>query len=155
TVRHDWVTLSIANEYLKSQQPKLFCVALAETDDWGHERRYDRVLQAANYFDESLRTLWVSLQASRRYRGKTSLVILTDHGRGHGIDDWVSHKSTIPGSAEIWIAVIGPDTPDRGEAKSAGTYSQSQVAATILRFYGLDHRDFNPDSARPIGAAFE
>ena len=62
TVRHDWVTLSIANEYLKSQQPKLFYVALAETDDWGHERRYDRVLQAANYFDESLRTLWTTLQ---------------------------------------------------------------------------------------------
>lgn len=155
TVRHDWVTLSIANEYLKSQQPKLFYVALAETDDWGHERRYDRVLQAANYFDESLRTLWTSLQASRRYRGKTSLVILTDHGRGHGVDDWVSHKSTIPGSAEIWIAVIGPDTPGRGEEKSAGSYSQSQVAATILRFYGLDHRDFNPDSARPIDAAFK
>ena len=155
TVRHDWVTLSIANEYLKSQQPKLFYVALAETDDWGHERRYDRVLQAANYFDESLRVLWTSLQASRRYRGKTSLVILTDHGRGHGVDDWVSHKSTIPGSAEIWIAVIGPDTPGRGEEKSAGSYSQSQVAATILRFYGLDHRDFNPDSARPIDAAFK
>ena len=155
TVRQDRSTFSIANEYLKSQQPKFFYVALAETDDWGHERRYDRVLQAAHYFDESLRALWATLQGSDRYRGKTSLVILTDHGRGHTVDNWVSHNSKIPGSAEIWIAVIGPDTPDRGEENSAGTYSQSQVAATILRFYGLDHRDFNPGSARPIGAAFK
>ena len=155
TVRHDWVTLSIANEYLKSQQPKLFYVALAETDDWGHERRYDRVLQAANYFDESLRTLWTTLQASSRYRGKTSLVILTDHGRGHTVDNWISHTSKIKGSAEIWIAVIGPDTPNRGEGKSAGSYTQSQVAATILRLYGLDHRDFNSNCAESIGAAFK
>ncbi len=155
TVRHDWVTLTIANEYLKSQQPKLFYVALAETDDWGHERRYDRVLQAASYFDESLRILWGTLQASPRYRGKTSLVILTDHGRGHTVDNWTSHSSKVPGSAEIWIAVIGPDTPNRGEEGSKGSFSQSQVAATILRLYGLDHRDFNPDCARPIGAAFK
>ena len=154
TVRHDWVTLTIANEYLKSQQPKFFYVALAETDDWGHERRYDRVLQAANYFDESLRTLWATLQGSPMYRGKTSLVILTDHGRGHTVDDWVSHSARITGSAEIWIAVVGPDTPNRGEEGSKGTFSQSQVAATILRLYGLDYRDFNSDCARPIGAAF-
>ena len=154
TVRHDWVTMTLANEYLKSRQPKFFYLALAETDDWGHERRYDRVLQAAHYFDESLRILWTTLQANSRYRGKTSLVILTAHGRGHTVDNWISHTSKIEGSAEIWIAVIGPDTPNRGEEKSMGSYSQSQVAATILRFYGLDHRDFNPNCAGPISAAF-
>ena len=70
------------------------------------------------------------------------------------MDNWISHTSKIEGSAEIWIAVIGPDTPNRGEEKSMGSYSQSQVAATILRFYGLDHRDFNPNCAGPISAAF-
>ncbi len=155
TVRHDWVTVTLANEYLKKYTPKLTYVALGETDDWAHERRYDRVLEAIHQFDESLRILWQTIQSHDVLRGRTTLVIASDHGRGSTVENWVSHNTKTEGSDDIWIAVIGPDTPNRGEAKSTKPYFQNQIAATILRLYGLDHKDFNPNCGEPIDAAFE
>ena len=80
---------------------------------------------------------------------------LTDHGRGVTPADWVEHDEGIAGSADIWIAVIGPDTPDRGEVAPYPTVHQADVAATLLRFFGLDPRAFNPEAGPPIPAALQ
>ena len=71
------------------------------------------------------------------------------------MDDWTSHGSEVPGSDETWIAVFGPDTPNRGELQDTPTYTQSHIAATILRFYGLEVDHFNPEAEGPIEEAFE
>ncbi|MCP5117451.1 MAG: hypothetical protein GY953_42040, partial [bacterium] len=54
TVRHDYITIEMALEYLRTVQPRVLYVALGETDDWAHDHRYDRYLEAANYFDQCL-----------------------------------------------------------------------------------------------------
>ncbi len=153
--RSDAVTFNIALEYLKTQRPRLLYIALDESDDWGHARRYDRLLDYIHVADGYLRRLWQTLQSIDQYRGTTTLLLTTDHGRGITPSDWVDHDQGIEGSEDIWIAVIGPDTPRRGELAPCETVHQSDVAATLLRFFGLDVLAFNPQAGPPIAAAFE
>jgi hypothetical protein len=153
-VRHDTVTLGLALGYLKRYKPKFFYLALGETDDWAHERRYDRMVQAISLFDSALRDLWETLQSMEPYRGRTTLIVTTDHGRGNGLDQWMSHGADVSGSNETWIGVFGPDTPNLGEIRDQPNYTASHIAATILGFYGLDYRAFNPKAAPPISEAF-
>ena len=109
-VRYDAFTGQGALAYLKLKQPRVLYVALGETDDWAHDGRYDFYLDSARRSDDFLRELWETLQAMPQYAGKTSLVITTDHGRGHTRSGWKSHGASIPGSDLVWVAVMGPDT---------------------------------------------
>lgn len=153
-VRHDAVTLPLGLHYLKTKQPRLFYLSLAETDDWAHMRRYDRTLQAAHHLDRSLRALWTTLQSMDKYRDKTTLIFTTDHGRGRTLQDWKSHRAEIPGSNEIFIGVFGPDTPNQGVMRATAGHTQGQVAATILKFFGLERSLLDSRAARPIVEAF-
>jgi len=152
--RPDTPTFYLALEHLKAHRPRLLYIAFGETDDWAHARRYDRLLDALHIYDDYLRILWQTLESMDEYRGRTTLVITTDHGRGVRPKDWVEHDAGIKGSEDIWVAVIGPDTPDRGEVAPAATVYQADVAATILRLLGLDPRAFDAAAGPPIAAAF-
>jgi hypothetical protein len=151
---NDVLTTRIALAYIKTQKPRVLWLGLSQSDDWAHARRYDRLLDYLHLADRFLEQLWGTLQSIDQYRGRTTLIITTDHGRGLTPKDWIDHDAGIEGSEDIWIAVIGPDTPDRGELAPAETVHQSDVAATMLRLLGLDWRDFNPDAGPPIAAAF-
>ena len=151
--RSDAVTFNLALEYLKARRPRLLYIALGESDDWAHARRYDRLLDYINVFDGYLKVLWDQAQSLDAYRDRTTLIVTTDHGRGVTPSDWVDHDEGIEGSEDIWIAVIGPDTPDRGELAPYPTVHQADVAATLLRFFGLDPAKFNPAAGPPIPAA--
>ncbi len=149
------MTPGLALEFIETHRPKFFYLSLGEMDDWAHERRYDRYLETIHLFDDALGELWTLLQSMETYRGKSTVIITTDHGRGKSLDDWPSHGGNVPGSDETWIAVLGPDTPAHGEIADAPEYSQSHIASTILAFYGLDYRDFNSQASPPIAEALE
>lgn len=151
---NDVLTFEIARAYLRRNQPRVLWLGLSQSDDWAHARRYDRLLDYLHLADGLLAELWDTLQSLERYRGRTTLIVTTDHGRGNGPHNWVDHDAGIEGSENIWVAVIGPDTPARGEAGPSPDVSQSDVAATILRLLGLDYREFNPSAGPPIEAAF-
>ena len=153
SVRQNAFTEALAFAYLEEFQPRFLYLALDETDEWAHGRRYDRTVEAIRNFDETLRLLWELLQSMDAYRDKTTLVITTDHGRGQTPDDWTSHGKDVPGAEEIWIAIIGPDTTAQGIVRDHAPLQQTQIAATILRFFGLDPGDFNPQAGEPIGLA--
>jgi hypothetical protein len=154
-VRHDALTVRQALRYLTRYRPRVLYLALDETDDWAHDRRYDRVLDSANHFDEALRRLWTTLQSFDQYRDRTTLVITVDHGRGATLDDWIDHGEDTPGAEEIWLAVIGPDTPDLGVVADAPTVHLADVAATVLGLLGLDPWEFNPHAGPAVPLAFE
>jgi hypothetical protein len=139
---NDALTFRMAQAYLVKNQPRLMWLALLNSDDWAHADRYDRYLEYLHLVDTLLAELWQTLQSLDAYRDRTTLIITTDHGRGVRGSDWAEHEITIPGSDDIWLAVIGPDTPDEGEATDTGTLYQGQVAATILELLGLDPADF-------------
>ncbi len=155
SVRHDAITAGLALAYVKTYQPRLLYLALGETDDWAHDRRYDRVIHAARFFDDRLRDLWSLLQSTEHYRDRTTLVITTDHGRGSTLENWTSHRGDIDGAEDVWIAVIGPDTPNRGEVAPTPALHTSNVAGTVLKLLGLDTQEFNPQAGAPISLAFK
>ena len=94
-------------------------VGYGETDNWAHQGRYDLVLESAHGFDHFVQQLWETMQAMPEYRGQTTFILTTDHGRGSGLVEWKEHGVDEKGSENIWIAVMGPDTPARGEREES------------------------------------
>jgi arylsulfatase A-like enzyme len=148
-VRYDAITFRGALEHLKAEKPRVLYLSLGETDDWAHAGRYELYLDAAAVADDQLRRLWETLQSIDTYRGKTTLVIATDHGRGDGPQGWKNHSVDIKGSNRMWMAVMGPDTPARGALKNVEA-TQSQVAATVAALLGEDFTTHDPRVAKAL-----
>jgi hypothetical protein len=147
---NDALTFRIALAFLKKHQPRMLWIGLGQSDDWAHARRYDRLLDYLHLADAFIAELWQTLQSIDRYRDRTTLIITTDHGRGRTPKDWVEHDAGIEGSQDIWLAIIGPDTPALGEVRNHPDVTQSDIAATMLQYLGLDYRRFNADAGPPV-----
>jgi hypothetical protein len=139
-----------AVETVDARRPRVLLFALGEPDEWGHARRYDRYLDSIRRCDRLLQQLWEKLQTLPEYRGTTTLVLTTDHGRGPNSGDWVRHNRSTPGSDETWLAALGPDTPALGERRDTPPVHQAQVAATVAALLGEDFRAAAPAAAPPI-----
>jgi hypothetical protein len=150
---NDVLTYRIAREYLKKNRPRVLWLGLGQSDDWAHARRYDLVLDYLHLADSLIADLWQTLQSMEPYRGRTTLIITTDHGRGRTPADWAEHDAGIQGCQDIWIAILGPGTPALGEARDFPDVTQSDVAATMLESLGLDWRAFNADAGPPVPRA--
>jgi phosphopentomutase len=145
----DVITMQVAREYLLKHKPRVFFIGLGETDEWGHGRRYDRYLHAANRADAFVGKLWDLLQSLPEYKDQTSLVLGCDHGRGSTIRDWTDHGAKVEGAEFVWSAVLGPDTPALG-VRSDVNATLSQIAATLATLVGEDFRAASPKSAAPL-----
>jgi Metalloenzyme superfamily len=141
---------NVALRHLAQRRPRVVFVGYGETDEWSHAGRYDRLLRSARAFDDYLRELWTFVQSHPDYRGVTTLVVTTDHGRGRTSRDWTDHGRDVDGAEEMWLAVIGPDTPVLGERRNAAPVTQAQIASTIAALLGLDYRHAQPRAAAPI-----
>ncbi len=148
---YDSFYLHAALEYLKEKKPRILWLALSETDEWAHEGRYDLYLYAAHGMDACARDLWMLAQALPDYRDKTTIILTCDHGRGGGPKEWRNHGASVAGAENIWLAVIGPDTPPLGERTNAPPIRQSQIAATLAALLGEDYHGAVPKSAPAIG----
>jgi hypothetical protein len=135
--------------YMKAKKPRVLFVGLLETDAWAHRGAYPEYLNAAHRGDSYLRQLWELVQSMPQYRGKTTLIVLPDHGRGEGAK-WTSHGEAIPESKQTWMAFLGPDTAALGERKQAGPVTESQIAATVAALLGEDYHGATPKSGAPI-----
>jgi len=145
----DVVTLGAATSALERRKPRELYIGLGETDEWGHGRRYDLYLDAANKADRFLAETWERIQKDPQYKDKTALVITTDHGRGSTRADWTDHGKNVTGAENIWIAVMGPDTPALGEREGVEA-TQSQIAATVAALVGEDFTMASPKAAKPL-----
>lgn len=139
--------------YVAAEKPRLLFVGYGETDEWAHNGRYDLVLQSAHHVDAFVRELWTAMQAMPQYKDKTTFVVTTDHGRGDGPENWKHHDWNVEGAENMWIALLGPDTPALGERVNAAPVTQSQIAATVAAFFGKDWRSFNPQAGAPLAEA--
>lgn len=149
--RQDFLTYYLAKEYIEKNKPKAFFLSFDETDELAHEAKYKEYLFAANSFDKYVEDLWNYCQSQPQYKDKTTFVITTDHGRGDKIkSQWTSHGQKIADCYQIWLAVLGPDTPALGEVKSEGQLFQNQIAKTVAKFLGYDF-----DNGKPVGDVIE
>ena len=137
-------------EHLKTHHPRVLFVGFGDTDNWAHSGRYDAVLDTAHHVDYFVGKLWQQMQAIPEYRDRTTFIITTDHGRGGGLSEWKEHGIDEQGSGNIWIAMIGPETPPLGERHAVPTVTQSQIAATVAAFAGHDYRKAKAAAAPPL-----
>jgi hypothetical protein len=150
SVRHDAYTFRLAMAHLETHKPRVLYLALGETDDWAHDGRYDRVLEAFSRSDGYLRDLWTWLPQQPEYRDRTSVLVTTDHGRGTSAADWRHHGAKHPGSARTWMAFVSPAMARRGEWCRHAPLTTAQAAATLIDWMGLDWTRFNPSAAPPV-----
>ena len=149
--RFDAATMQGALEYLRTRQPRVLYVMLGETDEWAHGRRYELYLDAAWRSDRFVRRLWELAQSLPAYRGRTALVLATDHGRGALPADWTDHGEKVPAAESIWMAVMGPNTQALG-VREGVLATQSQLAATVAALLGFqeEFRQDSPKAAPPL-----
>ena len=93
-------------------------------------------LRSARAVDGFIEELWNTLQRLPEYRGTTTMLVTTDHGRGSAGTEWRDHGENIGGAENIWIAAIGPDTPPLGERANSTRVTQSQIAGTLAALLG-------------------
>jgi hypothetical protein len=148
-VRYDVFTASGAIACMKKEQPRVLYVSLGETDDWAHAGRYDRYMLTAEQNDGFIQKLWTASQEIPQYRDKTAFLVTTDHGRGDGREGWKNHGANLPGSERIWIAAFGAGFSSSGIDRG-GTYTQSQIAATVARLVGYALEKTDPRIASPL-----
>ena len=154
TVRLDFITHGYALETIGIRHPRAVYIAYGETDDFAHDESYDRYIDAAYRTDRMLAELWNRVQSDAFYKGRTTLLVTTDHGRGGDPAGWPSHGGSpdgvdiVTGSDQVWLAAIGPRIRSLGVLP--GRWKQSQVAATALHSLGFDAARLMPGSAAPI-----
>jgi hypothetical protein len=147
---YDGFGFRAALEIIDQLRPRVLYVALGEPDTNAHRRRYDAYLDSITRCDRFVREIWEKLQSMDEYRGTTTLLVTTDHGRGRTGKDWTNHNKTTPGSEETWLAVLGPDTPARGERSDGEPVFSAQVAPTIAAFVGEDLRGAESRVVAPL-----
>jgi hypothetical protein len=139
-----------ALEYVKLHHPRILYLSLGETDEWAHRGDYALYLRSAHRVDQYLKELWETVQSIGQYRGKTTLIFLTDHGRGQAPVEWKSHGEKLADSQYIWMAFLGPDTRALGERTKVAPVTQSQIAATLAALLGEDYTGAVPKAGKPI-----
>jgi hypothetical protein len=133
---NDEVVQRAVMSYLEDRRPRVLFVGYAETDDWGHEGRYDRFLDAAHDVDRFIAQLWAGVQSHPRYHGRTTLIFTADHGRGRTAADWRHHGEDVPGAEETFIITIGPVVGENGE-RSSTSHVLGQVAVATAAAVGI------------------
>ncbi|MCC7246887.1 MAG: alkaline phosphatase family protein [Saprospiraceae bacterium] len=152
--RYDVFTGAFADEYIRTNQPSVCYIGFGDTDEFAHSGDYDMYLDAARQNDQWIADLWRYLQSDKKYAGKTSLLIATDHGRGDAVkSQWRDHNASVKGADQIWMAAIGPEIAARGEVRTPMQLWQKQVASTIARMLG---QTFKPahEVAPPVAEMF-
>ncbi len=147
-VRFDTFTYHGAVEYIEKHTPRVLFISFGETDDWAHENKYKEYLESALRTDRLIEQVWDLLQSIPQYRGKTTLLLCTDHGRGD-LADWTDHGAETPGSDRIWAAALGEGVPAKGVVKNT-PITQGQIAATVATLLELDFRATNSAIAPPL-----
>ena len=157
-------------ELLATNRPRLIHIAFGDTDDYAHDGNYESYLAAMERGDEYLRQLWQQLQGDPYYRGQTTLIVTTDHGRGHEPPEaWHDHSGPryhslnpdyqpqyngkgVIGSNEIWVAAIGPAVSGKGRDTylNGQCVKQAQIAKSIVVALGGDPDTFSASAAAPF-----
>lgn len=137
SVRNDLLTALAAKEYILAHLPKVVHIGLGGTDEAAHDGDYDRYLEEAHRADEIIAEFWKMVQAHPYYRGNTTFLITTDHGRGAGTHSWKGHGIGIPGSYDTWLLLLGKGVQPLEAGGAPGQLYQKQVAGTVSYLLGF------------------
>ncbi|MGN6164117.1 MAG: alkaline phosphatase family protein [Flavisolibacter sp.] len=131
--RYDELTYIACKEYVEKNKPSVVFLSFSGTDNAGHSKRYDEYLQQANNADRMIGELWRLVQSMPEYKGKTSFLITTDHGRGSKKANWFKHGFFVGGSSQTWFALIGNSTVPAGEIKAESQVYQKDLKTLMTQ----------------------
>ena len=141
TVRLDGFTHQYAKAYLDKHQPDLIYISYGETDDFAHDGDYESYLNSTKNTDSLIKDLWEYTQRREYYKGKTTFIITTDHGRGtNPIDSWKGHGVDIKGSDQTWIIIFGKGVSPNGEILNVNQLFSNQIAPSIRELLDLPQK---------------
>ena len=89
------------------------------------------------------------VQQEEQYRGKTTLLLTTDHGRGLDARGLDRSRPQHPGAHRCGLRRLARIRRPWVSAKKIEV-TQSQVAATIARLLGEDFNAASKDAAKPL-----
>lgn len=128
-----------AMDYLKNKKPKAMFISYGETDEFAHEGHYGHYLNAAHQFDAWLADIWNFVESDPLYKGKTTILITTDHGRGDAVkSEWTSHGEKVKDCHSIWFAMLGAKVTSLGEVKVSEQLYQKELIHLLGKNMGLD-----------------
>lgn len=134
--RFDFITHAYALEAMRTRHPKLVFIGYGDTDEWAHAGNYRLYLDAAHSVDTYLRELWELIESDPFYRGRTTVIVTCDHGRGDTtLDAWRNHGYDTPHSDQTWLMAFGCGVPAKGVV-SSGEYFTRQIAPAIEKMLG-------------------
>ncbi len=135
-----------AMDYLKNKKPKAMYISYGDTDEFAHEGTYNHYLDAVHRVDAWIAEIWNFVNTDPEYKGKTTLLFTTDHGRGDAIkSEWTSHGEKVKDCHEIWYAMLGANVPALGEVKKTEQVYQKElihkVAAAMGKTFSSQKRE--------------
>lgn len=131
--RYDELTYLACKEYIQKNEPSVVFLSLGGTDEAAHEKKYDVYLQQTNSADRMIGELWQYLQSHPSYRGKTTFIITTDHGRGASAKNWFTHGLMVNGSSQTWMGLLGHTVNASGERKDENQLYLKEVKNLMLK----------------------
>jgi hypothetical protein len=128
-----------ALHYLKTKKPNAMYISFGETDELAHAGNYPEYLKAANRFDAFLKEVYNFINTDPDYKGKTVILITTDHGRGDLIKkQWTSHGQKISDSHQIWYALIGSGVEGLGEISKNEQVFQKELIHIVSKLINVN-----------------
>jgi len=129
-------------EALDTLEPRLLFVGWGNVDIAGHrstkngDSDYRFYTRAIAIFDHLVTNLWYEIQSRPGYRGNTTMIVCSDHGRheDHDPTAYGSHQGTCAGARNIVCLVLGPHTP-AGAIIERRVY-QTDLAPTVAALLG-------------------
>ena len=125
-------------------------LGLGQSDDWAHARRYDLVLDYLHFADSMIADLWQTIQSMEHYRGRTTLIITTDHGRGRTPADWAEHDYRHPGLPGRLHRDPRPEDASLGEAHDLPDATPGRRRGDDAAVPRPRLARFNPDARPPV-----
>lgn len=131
--RSDELTFLACKSFVQKQKPSVVFLSFGGTDEEAHKNNYTAYLQQANKADRMIGELWQYLQTLPEYRGKTTFLLTTDHGRGGSAGTWHKHGFFVGGSSQTWLALIGPTVLPLGERRQSDRLLLKDIKPLVLK----------------------
>jgi hypothetical protein len=139
--RTDAYTARLALRYVEERQPRLALIALGDTDEYAHKGDYRGYIRALRNADSTLGELREVLRASGDWGRRTTVLITSDHGRGH---DFRNHGGAYPESARSFVIALGGAAKHERLATTEAPRRLADIAPTIRHIMKLPARDLPP-----------
>lgn len=125
--------------YLKKNKPNAMFLSYGDTDELAHAGNYPEYLKAAQRFDDFVKSIYDFVNTDLYYKGNTTILITTDHGRGDNIKtQWTSHGQKVNDSHQIWYAMIGAGVEPLGEIKTIEQVYQKDLIHKLSKISNLN-----------------